>query len=100
MNYISTRNNHNISDNNFSKITMEGLAPDGGLYIPDNFPYLTSEEINNMVNLSYAELFTEIIYKFCGSCVKKSEIYKIAEDAYKDFGSGDLAPLTNYNNKK
>ncbi|MFP6779949.1 MAG: threonine synthase [Alphaproteobacteria bacterium] len=98
MNYISTRNNHNISDNNFSKITMEGLAPDGGLYIPDNFPYLTSEEINNMVNLSYAELFTEIIYKFCGSCVKKSEIYKIAEDAYKDFGSGDLAPLTNYNN--
>ena len=40
MNYISTRNKYNISDNNFSKITMEGLAPDGGLYVPDNFPFI------------------------------------------------------------
>ena len=80
MNYISTRNKYNISDNNFSKITMEGLAPDGGLYVPDNFPFLTSKEIYKMANLSYSELFTEIIYKFCGSCVNKSEIYEIAKD--------------------
>ena len=97
MNYISTRNKYNISDNTFSKITMEGLAPDGGLYIPDNFPSLTSKEIYEMANLSYPELFTEIIYKLCGSCVNKSDIYQIAADAYKDFGSEDLAPLTNYN---
>jgi len=98
MNYISTRNKYHISDNNFSKITMEGLAPDGGLYIPENFPFLNSDEIYKMANLSYTELFTEIIYKFCGSCINKSEIYQIAINSYKDFGSGDPAPLTNYNN--
>ena len=97
MNYISTRNKYNISDNNFSKITMEGLAPDGGLYVPDNFPFLTSKEIYKMANLSYSELFTEIIYKFCGSCVNKSEIYEIARDSYKDFEGKDLAPLNDYN---
>ena len=98
MNYISTRNKYNISDNNFSKITMEGLAPDGGLYVPDNFPFLKSKEIYKMANLSYSELFTEIIYKFCGSCVNKSEIYEIARDSYKDFEGKDLAPLNDYNN--
>src|SRR6056300_244568 len=98
MNYISTRNKYHISDNNLSKITMEGLAPDGGLYIPENFPFLNSDKIYKMANLSYTELFTEIIYKFCGSCINKSEIYQIAINSYKDFGSGDPAPLTNYNN--
>ena len=97
MNYISTRNKNNISDNSFSKITMEGLAPDGGLYIPDNFPFLTLDEIHKMKSLNYSELFTEIVYKFCGSCIKKSEIYQIAEDSYKDFGSGNVAPLKKFN---
>ena len=97
MNYISTRNKNNTSVNSFSKITMEGLAPDGGLYIPDNFPFLTLKEIYKMANLNYAELFTEIIYQFCGSCINRSEIFQIATDSYKNFGSEDLAPLTKYN---
>ncbi len=66
-------------------------------FTPDNFPFLKSKEIYKMANLSYSELFTEIIYKFCGSCVNKSEIYEIARDSYKDFEGKDLAPLTDYN---
>ena len=75
MNYISTRNKYNISDNNFSKITMEGLAPDGGLYVPDNFPFLSSKEIYKMANLSYSELFTEIIYKKRGFFINFNKIF-------------------------
>ena len=57
MNYISTRNKYGFTANNFSKITMEGLAPDGGLYVPENFPSFTSKEIHKMTSLNYSELF-------------------------------------------
>ena len=96
MNYVSTRNKPNISANNFSKITLEGLSPDGGLYLPENIPVYSAEEIYGFRNLNYSELFTEITYKFCGSCLNKSEIYQIAVDSYKGFGDEDIAPLTDY----
>ncbi len=95
MHYISTRNEHNNFTNNFSKIIMEGLASDGGLYIPKTFPKFSTSEIDNMVNMDYTELCTEIISKYCGSCLTKGDIKKIAMDSYKNFGINDVAPMIN-----
>ena len=86
MHYISTRNEHNNFTNNFSKIIMEGLASDGGLYIPKTFSKFSTSEIDNMVNMDYTELCTEIISKYSGSCLTKGDIKKIAIDSYKNFG--------------
>lgn len=96
MNYISTRTKNSISENNFSKITMEGLAPDGGLYLPEKFPEFSKNDISNLINLSYSDLFTEVTYKYIGNCLSKSEIESIASDTYKNFGVGEVAPIINF----
>ena len=93
--YISTRSENNSSNNNFSKIIIEGLAADGGLYLPEKFPKFSSSEINNMVNMNYSELCTEIIYKYSGICLAKEDIQKISKNAYKNFGTSDVAPMIN-----
>ncbi|MDG2267905.1 MAG: threonine synthase, partial [Alphaproteobacteria bacterium] len=93
--YISTRSENNSSNNNFSKIIIEGLAADGGLYLPKKFPKFSSSEINNMVNMNYSELCTEIIYKYSGICLAKEDIQKISKNAYKNFGTSDVAPMIN-----
>ena len=72
---------------------MEGLASDGGLYIPKNFPKFSSIELENMINMSYEELCVEVIFKFCGACLTKEEIKTIALDSYKNFGTNDIAPI-------
>ena len=72
---------------------MEGLASDGGLYIPKNFPKFSSVELENMINMSYEELCVEVIFKYCGTCLTKEEIKIIALDSYKNFGTNDIAPI-------
>jgi threonine synthase len=72
---------------------MEGLASDGGLYIPKNFPKFSSVELENMINMSYEELCVEVIFKYCGTCLTKEEIKIIALDSYKNFGTKDIAPI-------
>ena len=72
---------------------MEGLASDGGLYIPKNFPKFSSVELENMINMSYEELCVEVIFKYCGACLTKEEIKTIALDSYKNFGTNDIAPI-------
>jgi len=72
---------------------MEGLASDGGLYIPKNFPKFSSLELENMINMSYEELCVEVIFKYCGTCLTKEEIKIIALDSYKNFGTNDIAPI-------
>lgn len=62
MRYISTRGY--ISNKNFSDIMLEGLAPDGGLYLPNIFPVFTKEELDSFRTLSYAALAFEIFKKF------------------------------------
>ena len=72
---------------------MEGLASDGGLYIPKNFPKFSSLELENMINMSYEDLCVEVIFKYCGTCLTKEEIKIIALDSYKNFGTNDIAPI-------
>ena len=93
MHYISTRSHNTNSNSNFSSVIMEGLASDGGLYIPKNFPKFSSVELENMINMSYEELCVEVIFKYCGTCLTKEEIKIIALDSYKNFGTNDIAPI-------
>ncbi|MEC8170272.1 MAG: threonine synthase, partial [Pseudomonadota bacterium] len=51
--YISTRGDGNTLL--FKDVIFEGLAPDGGLYIPEAWPVLDSELIKSFKNFSYNE---------------------------------------------
>jgi threonine synthase len=62
MHYISTRGH--AAAQSFSEILLAGLAPDGGLYLPQEYPQVSSEELDAWRKLSYAELAFEILRKF------------------------------------
>lgn len=62
MKYISTRGQSPALS--FSDILLGGLAPDGGLYMPESYPQFSDEDLTRMRGLSYAELAFEILSHF------------------------------------
>ena len=77
MKYISTRNEKNIFS--FKDVFLKGLAPDGGLFIPKNIPLCTPQELINFKGLSYNELATKIILKFCGDEFNEAEVVDLVK---------------------
>ena len=64
MNYISTRGAGIGERHTFSDILLGGLAKDGGLYLPAEYPRVTADELTAWRSLSYADLAYEILRKF------------------------------------
>jgi len=65
MRYISTRGNASASAKpSFCDILLGGLAPDGGLYLPESYPQVTRAELDAWRTLSYADLAFAILSKF------------------------------------
>jgi len=62
MHYISTRGH--AAAQQFSEILLAGLAPDGGLYLPDAYPQVSGAELDAWRKLSYADLAFEILSRF------------------------------------
>ncbi|MEN3373792.1 threonine synthase [Dechloromonas sp. ZS-1] len=62
MRYISTRGQS--APQAFCDILLGGLAPDGGLYLPESYPQITRAELDAWRKLSYADLAFEILSKF------------------------------------
>lgn len=92
MKYISTRG---ISPSqNFEQVLLTGLAPDGGLYVPDTLPHFSAEEIASWRNLSYPNLALKIIAPFVDGEIPEHDLRKIIESSYASFNHPDIAPLT------
>ena len=62
MKYISTRGH--VGGEQFCDILLGGLAPDGGLYLPEAYPQISKAELASWRHLSYAELAFAIFSKF------------------------------------
>ena len=62
MKYISTRGL--ATPKTFTEILLGGLAPDGGLYLPEEYPQVTRKELDEWRNLSYADLAFAVMSKF------------------------------------
>lgn len=65
MHYISTRGAGLGERHSFSDILLGGLAKDGGLYLPAQYPRVCDDEMSRWRALSYADLAFEILAKFC-----------------------------------
>jgi len=62
MKYISTRGQSPAQQ--FSEILLGGLAPDGGLYLPETYPQLTADELLQMRGMNYRELAFAVLSRF------------------------------------
>ena len=64
MKYISTRGG--VEPKSFEEVVLTGLAEDGGLFVPEQLPKFSTEEIASWGELSYEELALKIITPFVG----------------------------------
>lgn len=91
MKYISTRGQ--CEPQNFEEVVLTGLAPDGGLFIPEAVPQLSREQILSWKNLSYAELAYEVVRLYVDGAVEDDVLKQMLVDTYAEFSHADVAPL-------
>ncbi len=94
MRYISTRGSDRHASLDFEAATLAGLAPDGGLYMPEEWPRFSQAEIAAFAGLSYAELATRVMLPFVGDSLTRHELADLSTRAYARFAHAAVAPLT------
>ena len=94
MNYVSTRGAWCDAPQPFSAILLEGLAPDGGLAVPREYPRLAGGDLARLRRCSYAELAFDILGRFIGDIASR-ELRRIVAATYtsETFGSDAITPL-------
>lgn len=91
MEYISTRGGAPALD--FEGVTLAGLAGDGGLYLPREWPRLSHDEIAALAGLPYAELAAQVMRPFVGDSLTPERLCELCEEAYSRFAHQAVTPL-------
>ena len=91
MKYISTRGQ--APELTFEDAMLTGLARDGGLYVPETIPQLSTDDIKAMAGKSYEEIAFQVMRPFVGDTFSDDDFKGIIERAYKGFGHATRAPL-------
>ncbi|MEX2469582.1 MAG: threonine synthase [Pseudohongiellaceae bacterium] len=98
MKYISTRGGCTPQD--FEQVLLTGLAPDGGLFVPQNLPSVSAAQMRSWAKLNYVELALEVIRPFVAEAIPEDELQRILEESYAGFDHPDVAPLTDIGNNE
>jgi threonine synthase len=91
MRYISTRGAAPPVD--FTHALLAGLAPDGGLYVPEAWPTLTPEEIAAFAGEPYASVAADILGRFAGESLPRADVERMTAQAYASFSHTAVTPL-------
>lgn len=98
MRYLSTRGRAD-QPLAFSDILLEGLAPDGGLYLPERYPSVDRDTLAGWQQLlasqGYAALAHDVLLRFIDD-IPDSELRQICDRAYNDqvFATADIVPVS------
>ncbi|MDS1138518.1 threonine synthase [Nitratireductor indicus] len=89
--YISTRGNAPALG--FSDAMLAGLARDGGLYVPREWPHFSKDELRAMRGLSYTEIALKVLSPFIGDEIAPATLKRIVEESYATFRHPAVCPL-------
>ena len=97
MKYVSTRGTRTTAPDDarsFCDILLEGLAPDGGLYLPQSYPSLTTDDLQAMRGMSYADLAFAVISRFVDD-IPAADLKVLLDKTYtaEVFGTDDITPV-------
>jgi threonine synthase len=96
MHYVSTRSAGfgSLPPQPFSSILLEGLAPDGGLAVPETYPRFTPAEMVALRPLDYRQLAFAILSRYADD-IPANDLRGIIDRTYTAaiFGSDEIAPL-------
>ena len=92
MKYVSTRGG--MTPQPFSDILLEGLAPDGGLAVPESLPQVTAQTLEHWRTLAYPDLAFEVLSLFATD-IAPDDLRRLTHAAYRaeSFGSEAIVPL-------
>jgi threonine synthase len=100
MHYISTRQSADVGSEprHFCSILLEGLAPDGGLYLPRDYPQVGGATLTRWREVyhlqGYAALAFEVLSLFIDD-IPAADLRALCEKTYTAaaFGTGEIVPL-------
>ena len=95
MKYISTRGES--KELGFEEVLLKGLAPDGGLYVPLEWPSLDFNKLNNQF---YWQDAADVLYPFFKDFINKEELNLLTKKAYSSFETEDMTPLIQLDDNK
>ncbi|MDV6375936.1 threonine synthase [Deinococcus arenicola] len=93
MKYVSTRGLRNLGG--FSDVLLMGLAPDGGLAMPERIPAFAPAELESLRGLEYSELAYAVMQPFIDD-IPEADLRRMLQATYHPdvFHSNDITPLT------
>jgi len=96
MKYLSTRapSEDTADRKRFCEILLEGLAPDGGLYLPESYPQVDAATLAQWRGLSYADLAFEVLSLYIDD-IPAADLKAICRKTYTEgvFGTAAIVPL-------
>ncbi len=92
MRYLSTRGG--MAPRSFSAILLEGLAPDGGLVVPESYPHFSAAELVRLRPLAYGRLAMAILERYADD-IPAADLETIINRTYTagTFGSDEITPV-------
>lgn len=91
MRYVSTRGEAPALG--FSDAVLAGLARDGGLYVPQEWPHFSASEIRAMRGLAYPDLAMRVLEPFLGGEISTATFEKLVRESYATFRHEAVCPL-------
>ncbi|MFC6283067.1 MULTISPECIES: threonine synthase [Polaromonas] len=94
--YVSTRaaSGDTADRKHFCEILLEGLAPDGGLYLPEHYPQVSDAMLTKWRGLAYADLAFEVLSLYIDD-IPAADLKAICHKTYTQdvFGTAEIVPL-------
>ncbi len=91
MKYSSTRGDAPVLE--FSDVLLQGLARDGGLYLPETWPQFDAETIASFAGKSYEEVAFEVISPFVDGAIPDADLKSMIAESYSGFRHPAVTPL-------
>ena len=91
MRYISTRGE--APTLGFADALMAGLARDGGLYLPENWPQFSKSDIAALAGKSYQQIAFAVLQPFVGDEIPSDKLQAMIGEAYGTFRHDAVCPL-------
>ncbi len=91
--YISTRGG--AKPQTFEQVLLSGLAPDGGLYVPETFPQI---DLYRLKGKSYEDIAEIVMFPFVEGSIEREDFRAIINETYASFRHKDITPLHHLKN--
>ena len=91
--FHSTRGNDN--NKTFEEVLMQGLADDGGLFMPDSWPQVDLDHLKSLK--SFIDVAKYIVPMYTDSSFSKDEVYEVLDNTWHDFEEIDYLKIVDIN---